>query len=318
MNYVEKHPQLNDEFTFDTFVRYDDNENAYSLCFDITKNNGNTKVFNPLLIYGETGLGKTHLLHAIGNYIWQHNSIQSKICYTTVENFINELITAIKSKTVEEFTEKYSNFDVFLLDNTQELVCKEVSQKTLLNIFENLRTHKSQIVLASNRPLHDFEGGIEERLKSFIANGTTAGLLPIVNVLKKYTGTFQKIVIPHGIAEIGCKAFKDCTSLKSVTIHGNVSEIGSSAFENCTSLKTVFIYDGMKKMDTCAFKGCTSLTTISLPTTIMQIGKQAFHNCISLKEIRFEGTEEQWKSVKKDSGWNRKVSHCHLQFSCEI
>ena len=172
-----KHPLLKDEFTFDSFVKGDNNDYAYSSCLAIARTPGQNKLFNPLLLYGGSGLGKTHLMQAVGNYIWQHNPEPLKICYTTTENFMNEFSMSISNKIVDKFTKKYRSFDVFLLDDIHFLLGKQALQEAIFNTFDALKSHNAQMVFTCDRPLNELKG-LEERLRSRIGSGTAIDMAP--------------------------------------------------------------------------------------------------------------------------------------------
>lgn len=172
-----KHPLLSEEFTFDSFVKGDNNDYAYSSCLAIARNPGQAKLFNPLLLYGGSGLGKTHLMQAVGNYIWQNNDERLKICYTTTENFLNEFNTALKTNIADKFTKKYRSYDVFLLDDIHFLLGKQGLQEAIFNTFDGLKSHNAQMVFTCDRPLNELKG-LEERLRSRIGSGASIDMAP--------------------------------------------------------------------------------------------------------------------------------------------
>ena len=171
------HPLLSSDFTFDNFVKGDNNDYAYSSCLAIARNPGQAKLFNPLLLYGGSGLGKTHLMQAVGNYIWQHNPEPLKICYKPTENFMNEFSAAIKENVTDSFTRKYRSYDVFLLDDIHFLLGKERLQEAIFNTFDALRSHNAQMVFTCDRPLSELKG-LEERLRSRIGSGAAIDMAP--------------------------------------------------------------------------------------------------------------------------------------------
>lgn len=161
---------LNPFFTFDNFVVGNSNQFAYAACLAVAQKPG--KAYNPLFIYGSTGLGKTHLLHAIGNFIYRRK-ISKKIVYITSEKFINDLVNSIKEKKIEEFRNKYRKVDVLLIDDIQFISGKERTQEELFHTFNELYLENKQIVLTSDRPPKDLEE-IEDRLKSRFQSGLIA------------------------------------------------------------------------------------------------------------------------------------------------
>ncbi len=161
---------LNPFFTFDNFVVGNSNQFAYAACLAVAQKPG--KAYNPLFIYGSTGLGKTHLLHAIGNFVYRRK-ISKKIVYITSEKFINDLVNSIKEKKIEEFRNKYRKVDVLLIDDIQFISGKERTQEELFHTFNELYLENKQIVLTSDRPPKDLEE-IEDRLKSRFQSGLIA------------------------------------------------------------------------------------------------------------------------------------------------
>ena len=124
---IFQHPQLMQKFTFNTFVPGDNNNYAYSASLAAAKNPG--KSYNPILLYGGVGLGKTHLMQSIGNYIYSEQKGNIKLCCISAENFLNEFTDSLKNKTMNKFKNKYRNLDVFLLDDIHFLQGKEGLQE---------------------------------------------------------------------------------------------------------------------------------------------------------------------------------------------
>lgn len=170
------HPDLKEEYTFDRFVCGDNSDFAYSASLAAAKEPG--RRYSPLLIYGGVGLGKTHLMQAIGNYIY-NNPPEGRenvtICYLSLENFTNEFTKSIREGTTEKFKNKYRSLDVLLLDDIQFLKEKEATQEELFHTFEALSQRKAQMVFTCDRPLSELNG-IEDRLKSRFALGTPIDL----------------------------------------------------------------------------------------------------------------------------------------------
>jgi chromosomal replication initiator protein DnaA len=171
----KKHPQLREDFTFDTFVSGDNNNFAYNAAIAVSKEPG--KKFNPILLYGGVGLGKTHLMQAIGNYIFKDHDEKFKICYTSAESFTNEFTSSLASKTTEKFKSKYRNLDVLLLDDIHFLQNKPALQEELFYTFNELRDHNSQMVFTCDRPITELKG-FADRIQSRISNGLCVDLQP--------------------------------------------------------------------------------------------------------------------------------------------
>jgi len=171
----KKHPSLNEDYTFDTFVPGENSQFAYSVCIAASKEPG-TK-YNPFLIYGGVGLGKTHLMESVGNAIYQEKGDSVKICYVTAENFTNEFTSSIKDKTTEKFKAKYRNLDVLLLDDIHFLQGKDATQEELFHTFEALYNAKKQMVFTCDRPITELKA-IEDRLSTRFSRGMCIDLMP--------------------------------------------------------------------------------------------------------------------------------------------
>lgn len=174
----KNHPQLNENYTFDRFVVGENNEFAYSASLAAAKAPG--KSYNPLLIYGGTGLGKSHLMESIGNYIYNNppeDREKINICYVTAENFTNEFLKSLRDGTAESFKSKYRKLDVLLLDDIHFFENKLSTQEELFYTFEALFQRKAQMVFTCDRPLSKLND-IEDRLKSRFSLGTPIDLQP--------------------------------------------------------------------------------------------------------------------------------------------
>ncbi len=167
-----KNIKLNERFTFDQFVVGKNNNFAYSAAYGVAESPG--VKYNPLFIYGNSGMGKTHLMQAIGHYV-QNCSIKKKVVYTTSENFTNELISSIKNKSGESFRNSYRNVDILLIDDIQFFNKKESSQEEFFSTFNILYDSNKQIVITSDKPPKDLDG-IEKRLVSRFEGGLTVDL----------------------------------------------------------------------------------------------------------------------------------------------
>ena len=145
----KKHPQLDELFTFDNFIPGENSDFAYKVAQAAAENPGG--LYSPLLIYGGVGLGKTHLMQSIGNYLYHKKQGKIKICYVTSENFTNEFTKSINDKTTEKFKTKYRNLDVLLIDDIHFLIGKDGTQEELFHTFEALHQNKAQIVFTCDR-----------------------------------------------------------------------------------------------------------------------------------------------------------------------
>ena len=153
---------LNSNYTFDTFVVGNNNSFAHAAALAVAEAPGSS--YNPLFLYGGVGLGKTHLMHAIGNEILRSNK-SAKVLYVTSERFTNEFIDAIKNNKMENFRNKYRTIDVLLIDDIQFIVGKERIQEEFFHTFNTLYESKKQIILSSDKPPRDIQL-LEDRLKS--------------------------------------------------------------------------------------------------------------------------------------------------------
>ncbi len=165
--------KLNTRYTFNSFVVGDNNRFARSAALAVSENPG--KVYNPLFIYGDTGLGKTHLLQAVGHYIY--NKKNKNVFYTSTEDFTNEMILAIQKNKMLNFRRKYRNFDILLMDDIHFLSKKEGSQEEFFHTFNTLYNSKKQIIITSDRPPKSIMD-LQSRLISRFQWGLLADLQP--------------------------------------------------------------------------------------------------------------------------------------------
>lgn len=172
---IMQNANLNPKYTFDTFVVGSNNKMAHAAAVAVAEYPA--ELYNPLFIYGGVGLGKTHLMHSIANFILK-NDPTKKIMYVTSEKFTNELIESIRNKNQEassRFREKYRNNDVLLIDDIQFIVGKEGTQNEFFHTFNTLHEAKKQIIISSDRPPKDFQT-LEDRLVSRFEWGLTVDI----------------------------------------------------------------------------------------------------------------------------------------------
>ena len=163
---------LNPKYVFETFVIGNSNRFAHAAAQAVA--NDPAHAYNPLFLYGGVGLGKTHLMHAIGNRIKQNNP-SMKVLYTSSEKFTNELINSIQNKTTEAFRQKYRNIDCLIIDDIQFLKGKEQTQVEFFHTFNALKDADKQIIISSDRPPREIET-LEDRLRSRFDQGLTADI----------------------------------------------------------------------------------------------------------------------------------------------
>jgi chromosomal replication initiator protein len=187
---------LNPRYTFDNFIKGEGNQLARAAAGAISDNPGGTS-FNPLFLYGGVGLGKTHLIQAIGNQIVK-NFPDKKIIYLSSDIFTVEFVESIQTNKVNEFSNFYRSMDVLIIDDIQFLIGKEKTQDLFFHIFNTLHQSRKQIILSSDKPPKDLKG-LDERLISRFQWGLTADIQPPeletrIAILKRKAETYGMMV----------------------------------------------------------------------------------------------------------------------------
>ena len=208
---------LNPKYTFETFVVGNNNRFAHAAALAV--GNEPSKSYNPLFLYGGVGLGKTHLMHAIGNRILENNP-NTNVLYVTSEKFTNQLINAIKDNKNEFFRNKYRNIDVLLIDDIQFIAGKERVQEEFFHTFNSLYEDGKQIIISSDKPPRDIQF-LEDRLKSRFEWGLLADIScpdyeTRLAILRKKAGDENIIIDDFILSNIANKIDSNIRELEGV------------------------------------------------------------------------------------------------------
>ena len=208
---------LNPNYSFDTFVVGDNNRFAHAASLAVAESPATA--YNPLFIYGGVGLGKTHLLHAIGNEVLRNNK-DFKILYVTSEKFTNDFINSLKDNNMDNFRNRYRNIDVLLIDDIQFIAGKDRLQEEFFHTFNTLRESGKQIVLSSDKPPRDIPL-LEDRLKSrfewgILADVSMADYEVRLAILRKKSDEKHAIIDDDILKNIAAKIDSNIRELEGV------------------------------------------------------------------------------------------------------
>jgi len=222
--------QFNPKYTFESFVVGSSNQFANAACLAVATNPG--KTYNPLLIYSGVGLGKTHLLNAVGNFLTSHGNINpERICYITAETFTNELINSIRFEKMDEFRNRFRKMDILLIDDIQFIAGKERTQAEFFHTFNALYDNMKQIIVTTDKFPRDIEN-FEERLKSrfewgLVADIQSPDIETKVAILNKKAES-ENIILPLDVAFFIASNSED--SIRS--LEGTLIRVGAYASIN--------------------------------------------------------------------------------------
>ncbi|MBE6631238.1 MAG: chromosomal replication initiator protein DnaA [Ruminococcaceae bacterium] len=221
----KKNP-FNSSYTFENFIVGNSNKFAHAMCIAVANNPGTE--YNPLFIYGPSGLGKTHLLYAITNHISQNNP-ELDIVYVKGEEFTNQLIENIKYKSTESFRERYRKADVLLIDDIQFIAGRVSTQEEFFHTFNALYEDNRQIILTSDRPPKDIEH-LEERLRTRFESSLPADIQPPDYELRlailKSKAELMGLNMPHEVMEYIAKNLKNNVR----QLEGAIKKVSAQSF----------------------------------------------------------------------------------------
>lgn len=213
---VNELPRLDPRYTFNTFVTGTNNQLAYAAAERVSTESGQNPMFRPFFIHGKVGLGKTHLMQAIG---WEvhRRTPKAKIVYVSSGQFINDFVSALRDKNIGQFKDSFKNIDLLMVDDIQFLAGKESSQQEFFNIFNEMTMASKQVILTADRSPHELDA-IEERLKSRFGSGLT------VEVKPPEVET-RLAILQRKAADMNITLTDDVLKLLAHTIASNVREL---------------------------------------------------------------------------------------------
>lgn len=241
---VEHQSSLNINFTFENFVEGKSNQLAKAAATQVAENPG--AAYNPLFLYGGVGLGKTHLMHAIGNLICKNNK-KAKVVYLHSERFVADMVRALQSNAINEFKRFYRSVDALLIDDIQFFAGKERSQEEFFHTFNALLEGQQQIILTSDRYPKEISG-IEERLKSRFGSGLTVAVQPpeletrvaiLINKAEQ-----SNIQMPHEVAFFIAKRIRSNVR----ELEGALKRVIANAHFTGSAITLEFVQEALKDL----------------------------------------------------------------------
>lgn len=292
---------LNELYTFDTFVVGSNNSLAHAAAYAIVDKLG--MVYNPLFIYGGTGLGKTHLLHALGNEV-KRRAPATRIRYETSDHFINEFINSIRFDRSSEFRKKFENLDLLLLDDIQFLSRKEQTQEMFFHIFNTLHQSQKQIVLSSDtfpKEIKDLQLRLKSRMEwGLIADIQMPDLETKIAILKK-KAIAQKTTLPNEVAEfIASRVLSNIRELEGALIRVSAfSALTNQAITIEMAQKVLLNLDEKKKEG------------VLLDNILKTISR---HYAVPVNDIKSKKRHKSIASVRQVTFYMmKKLTFCSLQ-----
>jgi chromosomal replication initiator protein len=238
------HSGINHKHTFDSFVEGKSNQLAVAAAKQVAENPG--KAYNPLFLYGSTGLGKTHLLHAVGNQIMVEKN-NAKVVYMHSERFVQDMVKALQNNAIEEFKNYYRSVDALLIDDIQFFANKERSQEEFFHTFNSLLEGNQQIILTSDRYPKEING-VEDRLKSRFGWGLTIAIEPpeletrVAILMKK--AEENKIKLPEEVAFFIAKRLRSNVR----ELEGALNRVIANANFTGKAITIDFVKDALKDL----------------------------------------------------------------------
>lgn len=241
---VEHQSSLNVNFTFENFVEGKSNQLAKAAATQVAENPG--AAYNPLFLYGGVGLGKTHLMHAIGNLICKHNK-NAKVVYLHSERFVADMVRALQGNAINEFKRFYRSVDALLIDDIQFFAGKERSQEEFFHTFNALLEGQQQIILTSDRYPKEING-IEERLKSRFGSGLTVAVQPpeletrvaiLINKAEQ-----SSVQLPHEVAFFIAKRIRSNVR----ELEGALKRVIANAHFTGSAITLEFVQEALKDL----------------------------------------------------------------------